>query len=285
MKIKPRSFPYPVLSGFSDDISPNGFGILLDVTATKSAFELEFDVSFEYREFEDLITNKVASLIIHIECISNFYRNAFRSSELKGNISIPSSELNGRVEVTFLVVADKQLSKYQLNGFHSDYGEICFSINKADVLGLLETKYFIAEKDPNVLKRISSIIQITKLETGKTNWEIDLEHPKILIRMSMKDMENYNRICKVPEVSSTLMSTIVIPVLIEALQRIRETNEIELEGMRELRWFSVLEKKLELLDIDLKNTGNSLFEIAQKIMEFPASRMLNELDILTSTGD
>lgn len=285
MKIKPRSFPYPVLSKFSDDITPNGFGINLDVTPTKSSFDLEFDVSLESHEFKELITNKSASLIIHIECISNFYRNAFKFNKLKGTLSIPSSELSGRVEVTFLIVANKQSDNYQLPGFHDDYGCISFSINKADIIGLLETKYFIAEKDPNVLKRISSIIQITKLEKGKTSWEIDLEHSKILVRMTNKDMENYNRICRVPEISATLMSTVVIPVLIEALQRIRETSEVELETMRELRWFSVLEKKLEILKIDIKETGDSLFEIAQNIMEFPASRMLNELDLLTSTGD
>jgi hypothetical protein len=285
MKIKPRSFPYPVLSKFSDDVRPNGFKVDLDVTSTKSAYLLDYVVSLEHDGLKELISSSTAALVIHVECQSNFHRNIYTTSEITGQVRIPVDRVTGRVEVTFLVVSNRDESSYRIDGIHDDYGDLSFEVGKSDLLALLETKYFIAEKDPNLLRKISSIIQVAPLPAGKEAWEIDLYGQKIYVKMPQKDMEKYYVLRDATKISAALNSTIVIPAIIEGLHYIRGTADSELEVEREHRWFSVLERKLKSLNIDVTDSGNSMFEIAQQIMEDPAPGTLNELEQLIETGE
>ena len=285
MKIKPRSFPYPVLSRFSDDVMPNGFQVDLDVTPTKAAYLLDYTVSMEHDGLKQLIAGAKAVLVIHIECQSNFYREIHETGVTTGQVQIPVGKVIGRVEVSFLVVARGNEASYRIDGSHDDYGDLTFKVGKSDLLALLETKYFIAVKDPNLLRKISSIIQVAHLPLGQKVWQIDLEGNKILVRMPQKDMEKYYVLRDATGISAALNSTIVIPAIIEGLHHIRSTAESELEVERERRWFSVLERKLESLGIDVKGAGKSMFEIAQQIMEDPAPVTLNELEELIATGE
>lgn len=285
MKIQPRSFPYPVLSKFSDDITPNGFEVDLNVIPSISHFKLEYSVRFDSLSFHELIDQEKATLVIHIECQSNFYRKIFRNNKLAGIISIPTPELTGRVEVTFMVVANQDLPEYKIKGFHEDYKEFDFHIKRAELLALLETKYFEAEKEPNLLQKISSIIQIIPFDDDQKHWEIEFDAKKIYIRMSKNDMQKYHLLKDNTSISQTLSSSVVIPALMEALQIIKNTNTENLESERDNRWFSVIERKLGVLNIDLKNTKLSTFAVAQQIMEFPSESVFEELCQLTESGE
>ena len=106
MKIKPRSFPYPVLSRFSDDVSPNEFDVELKVTPSPAVYRLEFNIKLEHKELADLIASGSASIVVHVECQTNFYREAFSFQQLSETIQVPVGELTGRVEVTFLIAAN-----------------------------------------------------------------------------------------------------------------------------------------------------------------------------------
>ena len=282
MKIKPRSFPYPVLSKFSDDITPNEFDIELQVTPSSAVYRLEFNVVLQHSEFADLITTAEASLVVHVECQTNFYRKAFLFQQWADEIQIPVGALTGRVEVTFLIVACDTIEDYQINGFHADYGDMKFHINKADALGLLETKYFDAEKDPNALKKISSIIQVARLDNRESKaWQMELDDQKIFVRMPKADYERHGQMKDAPEINRSLCSLIVIPALVEALYQIKATTEGEKENERRQRWFRVLDSKLDSLGVDIQSSGKSMFEIAQMIMEDAGPDTLNELDKLT----
>ena len=95
--------------------------------------------------------------------------------------------------------------------------------------------------------------------------EVDLSSNKIIIRLSRGDFENYKIIRANPGLRSSLVPTIVIPALLDALQALKE-GESEDEG---LRWHRVLTRRLERLELDRQ--ANSL-AAAQKILELPIKR-------------
>lgn len=282
MKVKPRSFPYPILSRFSDDISPNEFVVELKVTPSSAVYHLEFDVDLKHNEIAALVVDGTAALVVHVECQTNFYRRAFQFQQLANDIQIPVGALTGRVEVTFMVVANETIDQYRVAGLHADYGDLEFKVRKSDALGLLETKYFDAEKDPNALKKISSIIQVARLDDRESKaWQIELDDQKIFVRMPNADYERYGQMKDATKINRSLCSLIVIPALVEALYQIKATTDGEKENERKRRWFRVLESKLDSLGVDIQSSGKSMFEIAQLIMEQPAPDTLRELDVLT----
>lgn len=286
MKINPRAFPHPVLSRHTDDVLPNEFQVDLIVTPTKTDFVLEYHVLLDHTEIRNLVTSGDAKLVIHIECQSNFYRKAFSYDLFEGSLTIPVFDLTGKVEVSFVIVAGRSNAAYRIEGMHADYGSLHFSLSGSDILAFLETKYFIAEKDPDVLKRISSIIQVAELGPGKKSWEIDLgDVAKIYVRMSQADMQSYHMLRSSTQLAKTLISVIVIPALVEALHYIKNTNNSDLEVERQRRWFTLLENRISALGINLHDNGRSMYEIAQEIMEGPSARVLPEMDNLIENGD
>lgn len=286
MKINPRAFPHPVLSQHTDDVLPNELQVDLKVTPTKSDFELEYRVSIKHDGIRTLVTSGDAKLVIHVECRSNFYRKAFSCHRLEGNLAIPVSDLTGYVEVSFMIIAGRSNADYRIDGMHSDYSSFHFSVSGADILALLETKSFIAEKDPDVLKKISSIIQVAELGPGKKSWEIDLgDGAKIYVRMSKADMQAYHMLRNSTPLAKTLISVIVIPALVEALHFMKNTSSEYLEDERQKRWFSILETKIINLGINLHDDERSMYEIAQIIMEEPSMKVLPEMGNLIESGD
>lgn len=286
MKIKPRAFPYPVLSQYTDDVLPNELQVDLGVTPTKSDFELVFGISLKHDGIKALVAKGDAKLVIHVECRSNFYRKAFSCNRFEGTLAIPVSDLTGHVEVSFMIVAACGIPKYQIDGMHADYESKHFSISAGDILALLETKYFTALKDPDALKKISTIIQVAELGPGKKTWEIDLEDSaKIYVRMSQADMESYNILRNSIKLAKTLRSVIVIPALVEALHFMRNTSSEDFEVERQRRWFSILETKIIHLGINLHDDKRTMYEIAQLVMEEPSSKVLSEMDNLIESGD
>jgi hypothetical protein len=93
MILRERSFPHPVLSPLSDDVTPSGFALALSHTADADRYY--FDVKFDHQNetIAQLVRDARAEYVVHLECKRNFFREIFPLAEPQGRSAYRPTEL------------------------------------------------------------------------------------------------------------------------------------------------------------------------------------------------
>jgi len=122
MIIRDRSYPHPVLAPFRDDVSPNKF--VFDLAESHDADNYYLDITFDYENptLTSFIEAGKAIHSVHLECKRNFYREVFSFASKNERITIRTSELVGRIEVSGFIKSQESINDYRISGSHSDYG-------------------------------------------------------------------------------------------------------------------------------------------------------------------
>ncbi|MDI6756224.1 MAG: hypothetical protein QME78_17775, partial [Thermodesulfobacteriota bacterium] len=120
MQINYRSFPHPVLSPFSDDITDSAFQCAVKPAQEGHEYKFEVVSHVSNEELANLIDAEDAAYAVHVECPATRYRNLWRFSDSSYVFRIPVDSLEGRVQVCAFILAVKDISQYTNSGFHSD---------------------------------------------------------------------------------------------------------------------------------------------------------------------
>lgn len=268
MKLKERSYPHPVL-GNKDDVSGYAFQASSKIHTDRKFYYLNISFLCSSGTLNRLITNGQAGYTVHVECTNTVFRKSFYTCNNELEITIPTDDLNGSVEVNFLICAQTDISDYQIEGSHPDYAGESFRVGKGDILAVYEELNFQAEKDYDAVKKISSIMQLERSPNPQSKaMEVDFDADHIRIFLPDKDYDLYNHLKKVPNLQDALVCSIVLPVLVQAVGFLKEESD---SGLEELRWFNVL--KMRLRDEPV-NDENDRLKAAQKVLEFPLHRTL-----------
>jgi hypothetical protein len=208
-----------------------------------------------------------ASYVLHVECGNTLYREAFDFASSTKRIDIPASKLNGNVEVNCFIRATRPLNKYQIDGAHEDYGGAAFEVGTADILAVAEGQTFEAEPQ-DTLQRIGSIMVIEESpKPDEHPMEVEFSTDKIRIRLCKPDFARYKELKSIPVLASHLTTTIVLPVLAEALRLIKQDDA----SLADLKWHRNLKGRLE--DIGMLN-DDDLLKAAQTLLDMPIRRAL-----------
>lgn len=267
MRLNQRSYPHPVV-GNRDDVPGAAFQSAIEMTTDKETVYLSATISCSSATINKLIQNGSAEYILHVECSNTLFRKAFGFSDASKQISIPADNLNDAVEVNAFVCAKKKISNYSVDKAHQDYGDATFEISKGDVLAVSDGHVFPIESTFDSMARIGSIMQIQEsTKDGDAPMQVDFNGDKILIILSKQDFKDYKLLKNHEGVAGPLTTTVVLPVLVEALHQLKDEGEDE-PG---LRWARVLNRKLESLN--LQDESDCLVA-AQKLLELPLKRSL-----------
>lgn len=282
MKIKPKAYPHPVLSEFSDDISS---AITCDIkhSQDKLNFYFNYEFSIDNQTIVEMIRARKADIVFHIECGKTFFRQIYRADACNfadgkfiGKVELPAYKINGNTAVSVFVCASSSISDYKPEMMHADYGNCCFNIENGDFAAVEKTRDFPLFQDYDPIVKAESIISFqrdTEKESG--NISLDFESDKIVARLP-KDMHQiYIDLSGNKTLEDPVVSILAVPVLMDGLSLIRELimseSGADIATYRERRWFRSLEKKLLDLQVDIK-TEDSMFTAAQKILENPCIR-------------
>lgn len=275
MKAKNISYPYPVL-GNDDDVmgtlDPSFKHVLKrDNIVLKSRFSLK------NKTLERLIKEKKAAYTVEVECSRTFYRKLFSTFEPEADFLLPSTAVREHVSVGFFVRATEAIKNYEIVGCHPDYKDFKFEVGSGDVLALGGYTSFIAEKEFDPMQpAVSSLIAIKagSKETGPM--EIDYSQDKIFIKLSRKDHKNYLQIKNRTAIAGILHSSIVLPVLADAI-RLVVTNDEETQDNYWSRRLDIILRQQGFADQDPLIS-------AQRILHEPIGRCLEGL-IETAEAD
>jgi hypothetical protein len=278
MRLSARSYPHPVL-GNRDDVQDAGFQATLEMTADKQSVYIAADIACSCAVLNDILSAGDASLVMHVECSNTLFRRAYEFRETSHRISIPADNLNEVVEVNVFMRAVNRIPAYRIPEAHPDYGDATFDVRRGDILAVAEGHVFHIESSFDSLSRIGSIMQINESpKDGDIPMEPDFEHDKIVIFLSKSDFADYKLLKLQEGVAGPLTTTIVLPVLIEALHTLMEENE-GIDDNR--RWVRALTRRIESLN--LGNETQPLI-LAQKLLELPVKRALSSSRMIAEAG-
>ncbi|MEP4532212.1 MAG: hypothetical protein ABJ004_03945 [Cyclobacteriaceae bacterium] len=267
-----RHYPHPVL-GIEDDIQGD-VQVKLKVSSNSEFILLENIFSIDNPDLHELIKANQACYSTHITCPGTFFRNNYIAyKELPSPIKIKASDLNGEVELDYLICATTDIKEYQNKASNADFGDTKFEINKGDILAYLGKGKFYANKTYQETISVSSLMNINTDKKPNHPFYLDYNAEKITIFLSQEDYELYQEV-KLKKFGSILHSSIVLPAL---QQVITFLDRSESEDYQSMPWYKIMQ---ELMD---KYGGNDSLETAQKILELPLRRAFQSLKDIQNT--
>ena len=263
MRLSSRSYPHPVV-GNADDVPQVAFQASLDYTSDRQFYFINITVASSSASLNRLIRKGSACYVLHVECGNTLYREAFDFTESRNASTSGPTGSTARWKST-ASCATREIANYRVDGAHPDYGPTTFTVGAGDILAVGEGQTFEAEPQ-DTLRRIGSIMVIEESpKEGDHPMEVEFSGDKIRIRLCKEDFELYKKLKVVKTLASHLTTTIVLPVLIEALHLIEQDTA----EFADLKWYRNLQGRLE--DLKLTNEEEAL-QKAQVILDLPIRR-------------
>lgn len=274
MKVNTKSYPHPVL-GNGDDLG-GFFKIEFRYELGKEAVTLHPTFSLKNASIEELLKKEKASFVAEIECRNTFFRQSFSSRSQAERFSIPARALRERVTVGFYICADQDIHDYHPSEPHPDYEGATFDAEAGDVLAVGGYCSFIAEKNFDPLRPpVSSFMSIIEGSQHEGPMLIDYDTDKITVVLSKSDWKNYMEIRNQKLVEGILHSSVVFPVLVDAIHQVQSGNS----EYDEKNWYARIEAILDEKGLRDKEP----FDATQKILDNPSSRSFKGIEALLDT--
>ncbi len=291
MQVRVRSYPHPVLAYFNDDIVGSQFQSTVAVRGTKTAYVFDITMKTSNQDLADMIEAGKAQYAVHIECALTRHRALFTGRTERFRFEIPSSSIDGRVEVCSFVLALDELPAYANTGFHPDYHSLSFSVRKGDTLAVAPDQTFIAEKKTDPLRRIPSIFVVVPNEAyDAPAMDIDTDGHKVRVSLSRLNYEAYMFLRQAQPLHSSLNSMIIVPALVAVLEAIRRAASTAdgLATLESRRWYTTVARRLKELGIDPSNPDgfpDSSPALAHKLIGEPLTDGLKSLRSYEETDE
>lgn len=284
MNITKRLYTYPVLTEEKDDYVSSVF----DVQVTHSMngvnnLHLEFDITMDNKDVQQLILQGKAEYVVHIECSNTAFRTVVTSITDKIDIDIPIGRLNGKLELSALIVAKVELYGFTNSTWNKDYDGVTFDITKGSILGYKNLLPLDIIKNYEELSNANSIFMVYKRLTAEPKpMDVNIDGAQIKIGLGIQEYEIYCRFCKKIQFQPILNSMLILPALTYVFEELKQENGMENnEGKN---WFISLNKAYEKRGIDfireVREEEKTSIQLAQEAMELPISSALSILSEL-----
>ena len=275
MQITKREFPNPVLAFDRDDYAEGcsyAFNIDADnIIVSKEFIEIPVRYELNCLSFEHLLKDGTIQSVVKVKSsAASFCRIfSFEQDKRELTIQIPKYSVIERLELTGMIVANKELLRYSCPEMNELYFTgMIFNYRRGDPLAV-STPRTIYIDDSELEKPIVSIFSINRGHEQADDIVVDFSEDKININLSerLNDMywslKDYNN----GALRRYVTSIIVTPALVEAVDVIKMhyAGESE-EDYSEKRWFRAIELKVGKLGMNMENCVESSVMIADKLL-------------------
>lgn len=278
MKLKNRCYTHPVLSDDSDYYSESKFSSDVDLINQGFNIKFIFNTHLKNDEIASYIKHDIVKIVHHIECPKTSYRNAFVTSKMQDETSIPIGMVDDRVEVVSYLVADKTIDAYSNDDFSDDYRGYSFYIPRGCIMAVGNGFKFQITKTHDELKNAASIFSIIPVHDEKLNsMQYYLGDNKILIKLPKKLHTMYSGFSRNMDIQPLMHSMIIIPGLIYVLQILQQEKD-NLAQYENRRWFRGLRKACKNQSVDIYSLQDEdVPALAQKLLDNPLGRAFEYL--------
>ncbi len=265
MKYNNRLYPHPVL-GIKDDVGGD-FSCQLTVESNREYIILKPIFSIKNEDIERLIQNEEAEICMQIYCRGTLFRHNHRITDrLSGDVKIEADKLNGETEVDFFVCTKKGYLQYSNSKFNESFNGLNFGLEKGDIIAYGGKGKFFANKSPEQLKAVSSIMKIKKGKNKEGVFKIEFDDPKFIsLILSSSDFDYYNNLKEYRTYVNIIHASLVVPALVETVHLMENENS-GFDEFQENEWYKVLAKILD------ETKGDSPLEKVQNLLDLPLNR-------------
>jgi hypothetical protein len=267
MRLSNRSFPHPVV-GNGDDVPSAEFQVTFEFVPDKTNFYLKAFVRCSSQTLLKAIKKGLACYTMHVECSNTLFRRTYDFDSEAHRIAIPTTAIHDTVEVNAFVRARVAIPNYKIDGAHPDYGDAVFQVGPGDVLAVADGQAFEADHSLDPLRLVGALMVVEQSSRAANHpMEVDFDTDKIRILLCEEDFDSYAQMKAVPHLTNHLTTTLVLPVLIEAIHLLNDPTA----DIPENKWARVLGQRLETLAIGSSATA---LDKAQHLLSLPIRRAL-----------
>ncbi|MCR4323503.1 MAG: hypothetical protein NUV37_00850 [Nanoarchaeota archaeon] len=287
MRIKEsKLFPHPVLREENQDYLTSKFDTIVNTKNLVTKYLIEIDVTLDNPELINLLKNKRAKIIAHLECSNTKFREIRDLNIGKNELLINAGLMEGTLYFLPLIVAKENIEGYFSKDFNKEYENNSFRLEKGDILAIGRHFPIVIENIKDKLASVPSIFSIKKsLNQVPRGIEIGLTKDKIEIYLPDNVFQVYSKYKKSKFYLDIMSSVIILPALMSVLDNLKDVGENGSVEYGDKRWFLVIRRKLKEEGIDLEKgelkTEDS-FRLSQQILDFINARSLESLTKLES---
>jgi len=267
------SFPHPVL-GNSDDIIDGKFIINARGRAINGQYEYKIiaDIGTQNKEYDNLIENNQAVILIDIYCQQTLYKHSTTSTEKTIPLTFDHADLRGIVELTAYLIATEDITNIRFEKQSRFFGDAEFRIDKGDWIGVSnKIKHYVDppfEKD-DFNNKIPIIIIKTDKNSNKNFFKVKWADDQLVVLIPDKLYKKWSPY-NISRYNYINWCSIILPVLTEAIYKIDSGEYIQLQ---DLKWYYVVQQELEKLDLGELDSSAK----AQILLDGPFNKMIQQL--------
>ncbi|MDO5003941.1 MAG: hypothetical protein Q4E39_06955 [bacterium] len=284
MKIKQRMNSYPILSKITDDYINSSFETEINWYDAKKT-RMKFDFKLDNETIQNLIKNGDAHYLVHMECPTTSFRQAYQSTQDEIIIELPQQNLNEKIEINTFIVAAKEIKEYTNPLFNMDFKDMKFYLSRGNMIAIGNAVEISIEDKYNensiirITKRNDDSLDALRVDTSKSEYIIISLPERLRDLYCNLGSGQFENICR---------SIIILPVMMVVLKTMQVAANDDDSSVTELHWYKVIESWLDnqgidVKDIDFDNEGeNSALAIAQIIFKNPIKNAFEELKNINS---
>lgn len=284
MKIKQRMNSYPILSEITDDYINSSFETEINWYDAKKT-RMKFDFKLDNETIQNLIKNGDAHYLVHMECPTTSFRQAYQSTQDEIIIELPQQNLNEKIEINTFIVAAKEIKEYTNPLFNLDFKDMKFYLSRGNMIAIGNAVEISIEDKYNensiirITKRNDDSLDALRVDTSKSEYIIISLPGRLRDLYCNLGSGQFENICR---------SIIILPVMMVVLKTMQVAANDDDTSVTELHWYKVIESWLDnqgidVKDIDFDNEGeNSALAIAQIIFKNPIKNAFEELKNINS---
>lgn len=282
MEIRPKLYPYPVLSYYSDDYVDSNFDTVITPVRDGHNIRVDFLAEVNNAGISDLLVSGKAKIVYHLECAQTGYRVAVSTSKNELSHVIVNKMISGRLQVCPFIVAETEISEYVNPNFHEDYRGFKFTFEEGCVMAVGKQVNINVDKEISDLSNTPSVFSIIKNDDELAlGMVVDLDYKKIVIKLPEREFFNFKSLNGQALIQSVLNSLVVIPALTYVLEEVSKREPSERYEYSSYSWYRAIKKSLAnkfSCDIDSEEfTDRNMLETAQKLINVPLSDALQTL--------
>ena len=234
MRNKAIEYPHPVLNEYTRDYLNSRFAIdVLSHTDNGSEMIIELECQIDCDGLIQTIAARDAKAIIRLTCYRTSLREMYDLNPSGSTvIRIAKKNVTDSIDLQAMVVATRELNKFRLPEFNSDYfGSFEFKIRKGDVLanepGIKIKLNTMLEKNMAGIVQVRGDLNSTDMSVHFA--EITEERPDltdyIVITLPDMDYKNYARMMTKKHlkngVERFVQASVILPAITEAVGKLR----------------------------------------------------------------
>lgn len=281
MRNKSIQFPHPLLTKDGKDILNSSVDFrFCGYDDSEEDIKLKVELKLQCPGMESLLESGQLQALVRVTCSKTSKRKpVFIAINSVSEISLDKNLFAEKINLEPWIVAANDIETYKLAEFNKNYfGEVAFKLKKGNILATAEGFDVILDKVTT--SNMSGIVNIAKGDKFQVHYadnnDIDPSIAGLItIYLPDKEFDCYKQLrdnkFKKCGVESYLLSSLVMPVIAEAVSKIEDDEYADTE------WANVIGDALNKRGINIEEAEESSLELANLIFDDVIGKSLLEL--------